>query len=117
MAVMGSGASNQPLPSACLTKKPESGYPAQNATIGMEAKKMTPARQEFRGAAIEPAKKPSPNSPTPAKPIERRNQPGSRSPEGIHTIPNFASMKSPRKTPRIATDQLNTIFPLYLMID
>ena len=34
-----SGVSNQPLPSACHTKKPDSGYAGQKAVIGRRAKK------------------------------------------------------------------------------
>lgn len=101
MAVKGSGVSNQPPPSACHTRKPDSGYARQNAVIGRRAKKTTPARLGLRGARMEPVRNPSPNRPTPAKVSQRRNQPGSWSPKGKPPCPKSRQReKSEQKTER-----------------
>ena len=109
-AVQGRGVSNQPPPSGCHTRNPDSGYARQKAVIGKKPKEMIPAHLEFRGAAMEPTRKPTPNNPTPAKVNQRRNQPGSLSPRGSHQVPNLARTKSPTKKPSPATSQLNTVF-------
>src|ERR1700730_12435457 len=110
MAVKGRGVSNQPPPSVCHTRKPDSGYARQKAVIGSRTKKTIPARLGLRGARMEALRNPSPNRRTPAKVNQRRNQPGSWSPKGSHHVPNLANARSPNKKPIDATNQLNTVF-------
>src|SRR6267378_8148581 len=110
MAVGGSGGSNQPPPSECQTRYPADGYARQKTVIGMQIRKMIPARLRFRNATMEPARNTGPRSAPPRYEIQRSNQPGRSSLNGGHAIPKLTSAKKPTRKPSAVTNQLTISF-------